>query len=150
MEVSSAEPSLTPDARAGVPVVDVSALFHAKSAQRDATDAAILDAAGNIGFLSIVGLPASVPIGCAARADLLRIFRLEKSVLRGLWRRKFAPCNRNVYRGWFPVQPGNLTSKEGIDMGADVAYGPSVTDTNDPLREPTPLPAESLLSLIHI
>ncbi len=145
MEVSSTEPSRRPGACAVVPVVNVSALFHARSAQRDVTDAAILEAAGNSGFLSIVGLPASVPIGCAARADLLRIFRLEKSVLQALWRRKFAPCNRNVYRGWFPVQPGNLTSKEGIDMGADVAYGPGVTDANDPLREPTPLPAETLL-----
>src|SRR6202042_2876134 len=45
----------------------------------------------------------------------------------------------------FPVQPGNLTSKEGIDLGADVAYGAEVIDPNDPLREPTPLPPESLL-----
>jgi isopenicillin N synthase-like dioxygenase len=126
-------------------MVDISALFQPKSAKRDATDAAILGAAGDIGFLNIVGLPATVPIGCMARADLLRIFRLEKSVLRGLWRRKFAPRNRNLYRGWFPVQPSNLTSKAGIDIGADVAYGAAVTDSNDPLREPTPLPPESLL-----
>jgi isopenicillin N synthase-like dioxygenase len=30
-------------------------------------------------------------------------------------------------------------------MGADVAYGPAVTDASDPLREPTPLPAEAVL-----
>ena len=145
MEVSNTEPQSRLDSRAVIPMVDVNTLFHPESAKRDATDAAIFEAAGETGFLSIVGLPASVPIGCAARADLLRIFRLEKSVLQGLWRRKFEPRNRNVYRGWFPVQPGNLTSKEGIDIGADVAYGAAVTDSNDPLREPTPLPAESLL-----
>jgi isopenicillin N synthase-like dioxygenase len=132
-------------ADAVVPIVDVSALFHPQSAERDRTDAAILAAAGDIGFLSIVGMPAGVPIGRAARADLLRIFGLEQSVLQALWRRKFAPQNPNVYRGWFPVQPGNLTSKEGIDLGADVAYGAAVTDLSDPLREPTPLPAESVL-----
>jgi len=133
------------EARATVPIVDVSALFRPQCAARDATDAAILAAAGDIGFATIVGLPASVPLGRAARADLLRIFALPQPVLQSLWRRKFAPRNPNVYRGWFPVQLGNLTSKEGIDLGADVAYGAAITDPNDPLREPTPLPAESLL-----
>ena len=125
--------------------MDVSPLFQAKSPQRDATDAAILKAAGEIGFMSIVGLPTSVPLGRACRSELLRIFRLDKSQLRELWRQKFAPRNRNVYRGFFPVQLGNLTNKEGMDIGADVAYGEAATDAHDPLREPTPLPAQSLL-----
>jgi isopenicillin N synthase-like dioxygenase len=145
MRASSTEPPTRVDAGASIPVVDVGSLFHSKSAERDAADAAILTAAGDTGFVSIVGLPPSVPIGCAARAELLRIFGLHESSLHSLWRRKFAPQNSNLYRGWFPVQPGNLTSKEGIDMGADVAYGTAVTDPNDPLREPTPLPAESIL-----
>jgi isopenicillin N synthase-like dioxygenase len=133
------------NARIAIPVVDVGALFAPQSARRAATDAAILKAAGAVGFLSIVGLPANVPLGRLARADLLRIFSLDDAVLRGLWRRKFAPHNPNVYRGWFPVQPGNLTSKEGIDMGADVAYGADVVDPGDPLREATPLPADANL-----
>jgi isopenicillin N synthase-like dioxygenase len=139
------EPPTSPDARTVISVVDVSPLFHSMSTERNAADAAILAAAGDTGFVSIVGLPASVPTGSAARADLLRIFDLDESVLQSLWRRKFAPQNSNLYRGWFPVQPGNLTSKEGIDMGGDVAYGTTVIVPNDPLREPTPLPAESLL-----
>src|SRR5262249_50341132 len=73
------------------------------------------------------------------RAGLLAIFRLGASEKHSLYRRKFAPENRNVYRGWFPVQPGNLTCKEGIDIGGDVAHGPTVTVAGDPLREPTPL-----------
>ena len=28
--------------------------------------------------------------------------------------------NRNVYRGYFPVQPGNLSCKEGFEAGEDV------------------------------
>jgi isopenicillin N synthase-like dioxygenase len=139
------KPPTRPDAHAGIPVVDVSSLFHSKSAERQATDDAILAAAGEIGFLNIVGLPANVPVGGAARAKLLRIFGLDKSVLQRLWRRKFAPQHSNLYRGWFPVQPGNLTSKEGMDIGADVAYGATLVEPGDPLREETPLPAEEAL-----
>jgi isopenicillin N synthase-like dioxygenase len=128
-----------------VPLINVGALFGPRCAARAATDAQILAAAGNIGFLSIVGLPPGVPTGGAARADLLRIFRLSPSELRQLWRRKFEPRNPNLYRGWFPVQPGNLTSKEGIDMGGDIAYGTSLIDASDPLCEPTPLPSEAAL-----
>jgi isopenicillin N synthase-like dioxygenase len=136
---------LKPDSPVTIPVIDVGALFAPKSAERDAIDGAILQAAGAAGFLSIVGLPASVPLGRQARADLLRIFSLDDAALRKLWRRKFAPQNSNVYRGWFPVQPGNLTSKEGIDMGGDVAYGADIVDPSDPLREATPLPADANL-----
>jgi isopenicillin N synthase-like dioxygenase len=129
---------------ARVPLVDIAALFEARSPARDATDAAIRRAAAEVGFLSITGLPARVPLGSAARARLLRIFELEAAVLRRLWRQKFEPRNRNLYRGWFPVQPGNLTSKEGIDVGADVVH-PEAVDQTDPLREPTPLPQEDAL-----
>jgi isopenicillin N synthase-like dioxygenase len=129
-----------------VPHIDVSALFAARSsAARAATDARILQAAGEVGFLILVGLPASLPLGADERARLLSIFRLPASDLRRLWRRKFEPQNPNLYRGWFPVQPGNLTSKEGIDIGGDIAYGDEVIEAGDPLREPTPLPDESAL-----
>jgi isopenicillin N synthase-like dioxygenase len=132
-------------AKDSVPLIDASALFGPNCAAREATDAEILAAAGNIGFLSICGLPASVPIGSSDRADLLRIFGLAPHELRKLWRQKFEPQNPNRYRGWFPVQPGNLSSKEGIDMGGDVAYGMTLIDASDPLREPTPLPPEGTL-----
>lgn len=125
-----------------VPAVDVAALFGPAGQARDEADAAIATAAADIGFLTITGLPACVPLGSAARAALLRIFSLGEAALRPLWRRKFAPGNPNVYRGFFPLQPGNVTAKEGIDLGPDLVYGASVTGTDDPLREPTPLPAE--------
>jgi isopenicillin N synthase-like dioxygenase len=38
-----------------------------------------------------------------------------------------------------------LTSKEGIDLGPDVAYGSSLARSDDPLQEPTPLPREQAL-----
>ncbi len=126
-------------------MIEISALFRGPGTARAATDAAILAAAAGIGFMSVAGLPSDIPLGRAARADLLRIFGLDEGSLRALWRRKFEPRNRNVYRGWFPLQPGNVTLKEGIDMGADLAYGAGVACAADPLRELTPLPAESAL-----
>ncbi len=83
--------------------------------------------------------------GRAARAELLRLFQLPQSETRKLWRQKFDPSHSNVYRGWFPLQTGFLTAKEGIDMGADVVYGASVVHSDDPLREATPLPSAQAL-----
>lgn len=114
--------------RADIPALDISTLFRARSVARDRTDAALRSAASQQGFLIVTGLPAEVPLGPAARRALLRVFDLRAADLRALWRRKFEPANANVYRGWFPAQPGNLTSKEGIDIGADVAYGAAVID----------------------
>jgi isopenicillin N synthase-like dioxygenase len=137
---------VTPMAHSGaIPVIDIGALFGPNSPARAATDAEIHRAANETGFLSITGLPPDVPVGPAARRELLRIFRLEPAQHRPLWRRKFAPRNPNVYRGWFALQPGNLTSKEGIDIGPDVPYGPTLLDPGDPLCEQTPMPDETLL-----
>jgi isopenicillin N synthase-like dioxygenase len=128
-----------------IPLVDVGPLFGAQSPERDLTDRSIMAAAATSGFMVARGLPAHVPIGRAARANLLRLFQLPEDEIRKLWRQKFDPAHSNVYRGWFPLQTGFLTAKEGIDMGADVAYGPSVVRSDDPLRESTPLPAPELL-----
>jgi hypothetical protein len=85
------------------------------------------------------GLASDVPAGGAVRADLLRLFQLPAAETRKLWRQKFDPTHPNVYRGWFPLQTGFLTAKEGIDMGADVLHGAAVVRSDDPLREATPL-----------
>ena len=132
-----------------IPLIEVGALFGGASTTRAAVDAALLSAARGVGFVTITGLPAFVPHGPDVRAALLRIFALPAPAQRALWRQKFEARNPNVYRGWFPVQPGNLTSKEGIDLGADVAYGTEVCAADDPLREPTPLPAAGELPGWH-
>jgi isopenicillin N synthase-like dioxygenase len=56
-------------------------------------------------------------------------------------RRTFVPGNANVYRGWFPLQDGHPTYKEGTDLGPDLVRA-VVHDPSDPLTEPTPLPSE--------
>ena len=130
---------------AQIPLINISPLFGTDEAARAATDQAIMSAAAGSGFMRVHGLPDDVPQGAAARAQLLRLFDLPPEKIRPLWRQKFDPDHANLYRGWFPLQRGFATAKEGIDMGCDVAYGNSVVDASDPLREATPLPAEDAL-----
>ncbi len=125
--------------------IDVSALFAEDPGALAATDRAIIDASARSGFMLISALPNDVPFGAAARAELLKVFELPLEEIRPLWRQKFEPAHANLYRGWFPVQRGFPSAKEGIDMGADVAYGSSVVDAFDPLQEATPLPPERAL-----
>ena len=106
---------------------------------------ALYTAARDIGFAYIQGLPGDQSLGRAVRARLLAIFALDDAQKRRLYRRKFSPENRNIYRGWFPLQPGNLTYKEGIDIGGDVAHGAGITVPGDPLRESSPLPGDEQL-----
>jgi isopenicillin N synthase-like dioxygenase len=42
--------------------------------------------------------------------------------------------HRNVYRGWFPLQNGAETYKEGIDIGPDIAHGAADGRSGDPLK----------------
>jgi isopenicillin N synthase-like dioxygenase len=128
-----------------IPLIDIGCLFRGPSLERDLVDGAIMSAAAASGFMVIRDFPPDVPVGRSARADLLRLFELPQSETRKLWRQKFASAHRNVYRGWFPMQKGFLTAKEGIDMGADVLYGAAVVCSDDPLREATPLPPLELL-----
>jgi isopenicillin N synthase-like dioxygenase len=128
-----------------IPVIDIAPLFTTPSSRRDGADRAIMEAAQLSGFFVARGFPEDVRIDAATRAQLLRIFQLPDNEIHKLWRRKFAPANRNVYRGWFPLQSGHLTSKEGIDLGPDVAHASAVSDSGDPLSEATPLPPEEAL-----
>jgi isopenicillin N synthase-like dioxygenase len=128
-----------------IPSIDIGPLFGPPSSARDFVDRAIMAAASASGFMVATGMPPDIPAGRAMRAELLRLFQLPPSETRKLWRQKFDASHPNVYRGWFPMQTGFLTAKEGIDMGPDVLHGGSVVCADDPLREPTPLPSENLL-----
>src|SRR5690242_5927099 len=125
-----------------IPLVDVAPLFGGAPRAWLGPDRELAAAARDQGFVCIRGLPREAAPGPAERARLLGIFGLEEVGKRRLYRQKFAPENRNIYRGWFPLQPGNPTSKEGIDLGGDLVHGPSITATGDPLREASPLPDE--------
>jgi isopenicillin N synthase-like dioxygenase len=75
------------------------------------------------------------------------VFALSATQRAPLLRHSFASANGALYRGWFPLQDGVGSYKEGIDIGPDIA-DPARADTapgGDPLREPTPLPDEAAL-----
>lgn len=128
-----------------IPRVEAGSLFGPEGLERRAADQAIHRAAADIGFIQLQGLPDFVPLSPAKLEVLKQIFHLPLATQSALWRQKFAPPHRNVYRGWFPLQPGHVTYKEGIDIGPDIARGEHRYADADPLCEPTPLPAESLL-----
>jgi isopenicillin N synthase-like dioxygenase len=128
-----------------LPRIDIGPLFGPATTARTRADTEIMAAAHDHGFMTVTGLPAEVPLDATTRRDLLRLFTLPQSEQRKLWRQKFESANPNIYRGWFPMQDGSVTCKEGIDMGPDCAYGPAVTTGGDPLRELTPLPPEDAL-----
>jgi isopenicillin N synthase-like dioxygenase len=125
---------------AEIPLIEIDALFGPATARRDEVDARILAAASHAGFMTIAGFPDAIPLGADMRAEMLRVFTLDEAAKRRLWRRKFAPDHANVYRGWFPLQDGAMTYKEGIDLGPDLAHPRRVRDPHDPLTEATPLP----------
>ncbi len=128
-----------------IPRIDISPLFSGPTPERAKADAAIIAAASDAGFMTVCGLPPDIPIGAEPRRRLLRLFDLPASVTRALWRQKFDPAHRNIYRGWFPLQNGVETYKEGIDIGPDIARGAALVDGTDPLKEATPLPPERAL-----
>lgn len=123
-----------------IPLIDAGAIFGPRTGPRAEVDAAILAAAGECGFLVLAGLPASVPLGVAARRGLLRLFELPDETKRRLWRKASAPENPNVYRGYFPLSAGVI--KEGMDIGP---VDPPLSERRDALTEPTPLPEADAL-----
>jgi len=131
-----------------IPLVDLGPLLGPPCAAREDSDRALIAAAAAPGFLRIRSVEAE-RTGAGVRSELLRIFELSPAETRPLWRQKFDARNRNLYRGWFPAQSGHLTSKEGIDLGPDIAYGPEVCAAGDPLREPTPVPPRERLPGWH-
>lgn len=128
-----------------VPTIDIGPLVGTGDAPREAVDEAIIQAASDTGFMVITGLPTGADLSAEERSRLLRIFSLPDTSLRRLWRQKFDGANANVYRGWFPVQNGHATYKQGIDMGPDIAREILGGDADDPLCEATPLPGEDEL-----
>ncbi len=124
-----------------IPKIDIAALFQGPSAARDSADAALAAAARETGFMTVTGLPGDA-LAPETRKRLLALFTLPDDKKRAMSRRSFMAENPNVYRGWFPLQDGHPTYKEGTDIGPDLVR-PVRHDPADPLTEPTPLPDEA-------
>ncbi|UCI05470.1 isopenicillin N synthase family dioxygenase [Mesorhizobium sp. B1-1-8] len=127
-----------------IDTIAVGPLFGPPSPARDRTDARILAAASGIGFMAIRDFPGDEWLTPQNRARLLAIFNLPEAEKQKLLRWNFDRSKKNVYRGWFPLQPTAVSYKEGIDMGPDIAHAPAAgADADDPLCEATPLPPEN-------
>lgn len=127
-----------------IETIGIADLFGPPSPKRDRTDAAIMAAASGIGFMAVRDFPGDAWLTPQKRARLLEIFALPEAEKQKLLRWNFDRTRKNVYRGWFPLQPTAVSYKEGIDMGPDLAHA-RTTRSDDPLCEPTPLPAEQAL-----
>lgn len=125
-----------------IPCIDIGPLFGGPSTARDAVDAKVMYAAGSSGFMTVTGLPDDV-LAPPVRYRLLRLFELSETEKRSLSRKSFYPECRNIYRGWFPVQNGFESYKEGIDLGPDLAYPDRVPDPTDPLTEASAIPQDT-------
>ncbi len=124
-----------------IPTINIAPLFGGVTAARTSVDGKILQAAGETGFMTVTGLPGDT-LSPQTRKRLLALFTLPEAKKHALCRRSFVAENPNIYRGWFPLQDGHPTYKEGIDLGPDLVQSIE-HDPNDPLTEPTPLPAEA-------
>lgn len=128
-----------------IPVIDIEPLFGEDSEARAAVDRAIADAAHRIGFMTTVGHPASLSVGSQERALMLKLFGLPQEQQRGLWKRNFAPENKNLYRGWFPLESSKARTREGFEFGPDIVRILPEDGQDDLLYEPTPLPDPSAM-----
>lgn len=127
---------------AAIPVLDAAPFFAPDEPARRVADAALMQAAAEAGFVMLRNVPDfEEACGPAARAALRSIFAIRKDQKRALMRVSSNPASTNVYRGWFPLTPGDRSYKEGIDIGPDIAR--PATRSDDPLREPTPMPPEA-------
>src|SRR4051812_31313173 len=124
-----------------IPTIDIAPLFGGPGAARASVDDEILRMAGATGFMAVTGLPGAA-LSPETRQRLLALFSFTESSKRTLCRRSFVGENPNIYRGWFPLQDGHPTYKEGMDLGPDLVR-PIRHDPEDPLTEPTPLPPDA-------
>ena len=123
--------------------INITSLYGQECRERENTDRLIFKAANEIGFLKISGIQ-NFNFNKIKREVLLSIFNLPDKNKKKLYRWYFRNSNKNVYRGWFPLQNGLQTYKQGIDIGPDLVRE-VVHDPEDPLTEETPLPQENEL-----
>ncbi|XP_052784863.1 uncharacterized protein LOC128220486 [Mya arenaria] len=62
----------------------------------------------------------------------------KRTVMRNFWN----PANKNVYRGYFPVQEGEPSRKEGFEFARDVREDDSTIAKNNWFYEKSPWPEE--------
>ncbi|WP_158964422.1 isopenicillin N synthase family dioxygenase [Chachezhania sediminis] len=123
-----------------IPLIDARLITTPLQDGVGAADALLVAAAEGAGFMRLSHVHEALGMDADLRDRILDFFALPEAQKKRLSRRKFAPAHVNTYRGYFPLQPGLQTYKEGIDIGADAVDPDRIADTTDALLEPTPWP----------
>lgn len=132
----------TPENTVEIPLIDARQITMPTDGDSAATDAALAAAAEGSGFMRLSHVDEALGLAPDLRDRVLAFFALPEAEKFSLSRRKFAPDHANTYRGYFPLQPGSQTYKEGIDIGADAVDATRIADTDDALLEATPWPRD--------
>jgi len=96
-----------------LPVIDIRLADDPKT--RPALAKKLFDTLKSEGFMYVEGIEGY------DSAETLKwthwFFALPKEVKDTIARQNYVPENMNVYRGYFPVLPGNISHKEGFELG---------------------------------
>ncbi len=123
-----------------LPIIDIGNLYSNDSDLISEVDNKIAFAAASVGFFVITGYRQKNIVNFEARKKMLTIFDIPMDKQRYLWKKNFAPKNKNLYRGWFPLTSSLAKNREGFEMGPDIARDHKDYDTSDILQEKTPRP----------
>jgi isopenicillin N synthase-like dioxygenase len=128
-----------------IAVINIGALFGDDAGAIREIDRQIARAAFDIGFMAVTGYPADLQVGPDARKVLLKLFDLPVAAQRPFWKRNFAPENKHIYRGWFPLSSSKAHNREGFEIGPDILRSLPADAGDDVLYEATPIPDAALL-----
>jgi isopenicillin N synthase-like dioxygenase len=132
----------------GIPQLEIGSLFE--GGPTEPIDRAVLAAASDVGFMTVVGVPETVLADPQRlRRSLLRLFGVPIPAQRRFWKRNFAPENPNLYCGWFPLESGPGRSREGFEIGPDLVRELPDDGSEDLLYEPSVLPTHEELPGWH-
>ena len=115
-----------------IPVIEIDKVLCGKA------DALLMNGATQSGFLTLSGVDDA--LGLKQPRKVMQNFFTSEAARAATLRHKFDSTRPNVYRGFFPVDPGMNILVEGIDIGPDIAHPDWIADPEDPLTEPTPRP----------
>lgn len=128
-----------------IPAIDVTPLTDPRAGDRARVDRSIGRACEESGFLIITGAALEGLCRPERLERLLAFFTLDPEQRRPLARRRYVAGNPNSYRGYFPTTDGELTYKEGIDIGPEFEPGDPHYPLADPLIERNLWPGEAAL-----
>jgi len=119
-----------------LPVVDLSRAYT----DRDTMAKCVVAGLENEGFLFIDNVPDLDYDGLfkACKWFFDKPMEFKRTVMRNFWN----PENKNVYRGYFPVNEGEPSRKEGFEFARDVPENDPEVAANNWFYEKSPWPEE--------